>query len=180
MNVRTEASQFHLLTLACLDRQRVRIHPFISRHLGRLRGVSEDVEDGWFVDNWQKGHTGHDLLEDRSNFGLNLFLGLCRNSVPGNGSRNERSSETTVQVCSLGVWSLLTLGLDKVYIKHPPLKRRAGILRDNCQDELSDRSGEQPFWDISGLLIIYHTVEPSNTYSVSASISYPVVNKDKD
>ena len=89
-------------------------------------------------------------------------------------------SETTVQGCSLGVWSLLALGLDKVYIKHPPLKGRAGILRDNCQNDLGDRSGEQPFWDISGLLIIYHTVEPSNTYSVSVSISYPIVNKDKD
>ena len=87
-------------------------------------------------------------------------------------------SETTVQGCSLGVWSLFTLSLDKVYIKHPPLERRAGILRDDCQDELGDGSGEQPFWDISGLLIICHTVESSNAYSVSASISYAIVNKD--
>ena len=138
MNIRAEASQLHLLTLARLDCQRVCINPFISGHLGRLRGVSEDVEDSWLVDDWQEGHTRHDLLEDGSNFRLNLFLGLCRNDIPGNRSRNERSIRNNCTACSLGVWSLLTLGLDKVDVKNPPLKRRTGILRDNCKDELGD------------------------------------------
>ena len=74
VDVRAETSQLDLLALAGFDRQRVSIHPLVGRHLGRLRGVGEDIEDGWLVDNWQKGHTGHDLLEDGSNLCLNFFL----------------------------------------------------------------------------------------------------------
>ena len=62
----------------------------IPRVDGQLRGIGEDVEDGWLVNDRQEGHTGHNLLGDGPNFCLNLFFGLVRNRVPGNGSYNER------------------------------------------------------------------------------------------
>ena len=180
MNIRAEASQFHLLTLACFDCQRVCINPFIGGHLGRLRGIGEDVKDSWLIDDWQEGHTGHDLFEDGSDFCLNLFLGFGRNRIPGNESRNERYIQNNGTVCSLGVCSLLALSLGKVDIKNPPFERRTRILRDDSEDQLGDRSREQPFWDAPELFIIYHTEELSNTHSVSVSIFYVTVNRDGD
>ena len=80
---------------------------------------------------------------------------------------------------SLGVCSLFTLRLDKVDIKHPAFERRARVLRDYGKDQLGDGSCKQPFWDTSELFIIRPTVKSSNTHSVSVSISYVAVNKDR-
>jgi hypothetical protein len=85
VDICAETSQFHLLALAGLNCQRVRIDPLVSGDLGRLGGIGEDVKHCWLVDNWQEGHTGHDLLEDGSDFGLDLFLGLGRNCISGDG-----------------------------------------------------------------------------------------------
>ena len=144
MNVGAEASQLHLLALASLDCQRVCVNPFISGNLGRLGRVSEDVKDGWLVDDWQEGHAGHDLLEDRSNFCLNLLLWFGRNRIPSNRSRNERPIRNNGRGCSLGVRSFVSLSLDKVDVEDPSFERCAGILRDNGEDELGDGSSEQP------------------------------------
>lgn len=157
MDIGAEASQLHLLALASFDCQRVCVDPFISGHLGRLGRVSEDVEHSWLVDDWQEGHAGHDLLEDRSNFCLNLLLRFGRNRIPSNGSRNERPIRNSGTGCSLGVRSFVPLSLDKVDVKDPSFERRTGILRNNGEDELSDGSGEQPFWDTSDLFIIRNT-----------------------
>lgn len=50
MNIRAEATQFHLLALTRLYRQRIRIHPLIRRDVSRLMGIREDVEHHWLVD----------------------------------------------------------------------------------------------------------------------------------
>lgn len=97
VNIRGKAPQLHLLALAGLDCQRIRINPLVSGNLGRLRGIGEDVEDCWLVYNWQEGHTRHDLLENGPNFCLYLFLGFCRNRVPDNGSFDGWLSKITVQ-----------------------------------------------------------------------------------
>ena len=72
MNVCTEASQLHLLTLARFDRERVRVNPLISGDVGGFLCVGEDVENGGFVNNGEKCHRRDNLFEDVSNFCLDL------------------------------------------------------------------------------------------------------------
>ena len=56
MNIRAKAPQLHLLALTRFYSQRIRIHPFIRRHVSRLVGIHEDVEHRWLVDDRQKCH----------------------------------------------------------------------------------------------------------------------------
>lgn len=49
MHVGAETSELHLLTLARLDRQRVRVDPFVRRNVRRLGRVREDVENRGFI-----------------------------------------------------------------------------------------------------------------------------------
>jgi len=56
VNIRAEVPQLHLLTLTGLNSQRIRVHPLIRRHVGRLVSVNEDVEHGWVIDDRQKCH----------------------------------------------------------------------------------------------------------------------------
>ena len=50
VDIRAEVPQLHLLTLTGLNSQRIRVHPFIRRDVGRFVGVYKDVEHGWVVD----------------------------------------------------------------------------------------------------------------------------------
>ena len=56
MNIRAEATQFHLLALTRLYSQRIRIYPLIRRDVSRFMGICEDVEHGRLVDDGQKCH----------------------------------------------------------------------------------------------------------------------------
>ena len=81
VHVRAEAPQLHLLALARLDRQRVRVHPLVRGHVRGLRCVREDVEHRWLVDDRQERHRRDDLLEDVAYFCLDLRFRLCGSAV---------------------------------------------------------------------------------------------------
>ena len=64
VDVRAEVAQLDLLALASLDRQRVRIHPLVRGHVGRIVRVRQDIEYRRLVHRWQERYRGHDLLQD--------------------------------------------------------------------------------------------------------------------
>lgn len=76
MYVGAEAPELHLLALARLNRQWVRVHPLIRRNVGGLGRVGQNVEYSRFLDDGQKGHRGNDLLENGADFCLNFGFGF--------------------------------------------------------------------------------------------------------
>jgi len=56
MDIRAEVSQLHLLALTRFYSQRIGIHPFIRRDVGRFMSIHENVEHRWLVDDRQKCH----------------------------------------------------------------------------------------------------------------------------
>ena len=96
MYVCGEVPQLDLLTFACLDREGVRINPFVSWDIRRVFGVREDVEDSRVVDYREKGDRRYDLFEDGSDLGLNFGFRLWRRTVwdvysATGGKRHERT-----------------------------------------------------------------------------------------
>ena len=83
MHICAEAPELHLLALRRFDRQRVRIHPLVRGHVGRLFRVREDIEHGRLIDHRQERHRRHDLFQDITNLGLNFALRLRRRAVKG-------------------------------------------------------------------------------------------------
>lgn len=80
MDIRTKASQLHLLTLPCFNSQRVRIYPLICRDIRRLGRICQDVEHGRLVNYWEERDCGDDLFENISDFGLDFGFGFGRGS----------------------------------------------------------------------------------------------------
>ena len=62
VHIRTEAAQLDLLTLACLDRQWIRVYPLVGRHISRVMSIGQYVEDSGIVDDREKSHRGDDLF----------------------------------------------------------------------------------------------------------------------
>lgn len=76
VDVRAEVTQLDLLALASLNRQRVRINPLVCGHIGRVVRVRQNVEHRRLVHRWQERYGRHDLLQDGTNFSLDLGFGL--------------------------------------------------------------------------------------------------------
>lgn len=76
MHVCGEVPQLDLLTFACLDREGVRIDPFVGRNVRRVFGVSKNIEDSGIVDYREKGDRRYDLFENRSDLGLDFGFRL--------------------------------------------------------------------------------------------------------
>lgn len=55
VDISAEASQLHLLTLACFDRQRICVNPLVGRYVGGVMCVCKNIEDSWCIDNWEEG-----------------------------------------------------------------------------------------------------------------------------
>ena len=78
VHIRAEAPHLHLLALARLNRQGIRIYPLASGNFCRVRGVCEDIEHRGFLDDGKVRDHGDDLLEDSAYFGLYLGIRLGR------------------------------------------------------------------------------------------------------
>lgn len=81
MNIRTEAPQLDLLTLARLDSQRIGIHPLVCRNICGFRRVRKNVEYRRFIDDWKECDGRHYLLQDIPDFGLYLGFRSGRRSI---------------------------------------------------------------------------------------------------
>jgi hypothetical protein len=133
VDVRAEAAELHLLTLARLDGERIGIHPLVCGHVRRLVRIRQYVEDRWFLYDREKGHSGHDLLQYVPNFCLDFGLGLRR------WSGNEMSTVRKLPPIQGAEHSRLArIGsrLLKVDVEHPPLKRSSRVLRDDGEHQL--------------------------------------------
>lgn len=76
--VRAEGTQLDLLALACLDRERICVHPLVSGHVRRVVRVGQYIEDSRIINDREERHRGHDLLQYIPNLGLDLRLWLGR------------------------------------------------------------------------------------------------------
>ena len=81
VNIGTKASHLHLLALASLNSQRIRVNPFVGRYIRRVRRVRKDIEHSRFVDDGQVGYHRDNLLEDRPYLRLDFGLWFWRNTA---------------------------------------------------------------------------------------------------
>lgn len=81
MNIRTEAPQLDLLTLARLDSQWIGIHPLVCRNVCRFRRVRKNVEYRRLIDDREECDGRHDLLQNIPDFGLYLGFRFGRGAV---------------------------------------------------------------------------------------------------
>jgi hypothetical protein len=112
MDIRTKASQLHLLTLPCFNSQRVRIYPLICRDIRRLGRICQDIEHGRLVNYWEERDCGDDLFENISDFGLDFGFGFGWGSGMGSVKRHDVRWTRTV----LKTRRVVRLGLRRIPI----------------------------------------------------------------
>lgn len=76
MHICAEAPELDLLAFARLNRQWVGVHPLVCGNVGRFRRVRQYIEHSRLLDDGEEGHRGDDLLEDGTDFCLNLGFGF--------------------------------------------------------------------------------------------------------